>query len=418
MSRPTSRYSDQPPPPPLPNGPRPSTVPYHFSAGDQSQNITNPQSSFSFTPSNSAPQYPVVTDHYRPSRTGQYDLEEARRVRDGAVSRPGRNAREEYRRQSNRSSRGRGNYRHRATADRPLLNFQRGNTPEQLMGMNDHQEVEKRFLDIDDMSDSAEEAMEESDQDEYQPPLEVAIPTNGSQARLPSSTGEATMGGTHEAAAHGPTKAAIAERLSIPKWSNPEYYTALPPPDESQRKKRDVVKLIRKARVAVGRNTTSANQVVANDDFISFDMGENHSDSDADVADTAEMPRSNGLGVPGAPVGPRSVGSYRPTLSLGHAPGTNGEVLSAEKLGPPPSNAIINKPNLAQSAIENPTGSLKRKRGENAVAPEPLRRPKRKKGTAPFSNGYVLEEWAPGDGVNAVPWVSIDHRFTDNAGFR
>lgn len=35
----------------------------------------------------------------------------------------------------------------------------------------------------------------------------------------------------------------------VPRWSNPDPYTALPPPDESTRKKKDMVHLIRKARV-------------------------------------------------------------------------------------------------------------------------------------------------------------------------
>jgi len=393
-------YPDRAPPPPLPSGPPPSTGPYQFGAGNLSQN-TNQQNGFSFTSGNSAPQYPVATDQYRPSRTGHYNLEESPRARVDGPSRSGRYRR----REPNRPGRGRGSYHHRATADRPLLNFQRGNTPEQLLGMNDHQEVEKRFLDIDDMSDSAEEAMDESDLDEYEPPLKIAVSTIGR-----------TVIGTREAGVHVPTEATITQSISIPKWSNPEYYTALPPPDESQRKKRDVVKLIRKARVAIGKSTSSANQVAANDDFISFAMEEYHSESD--VGDIAELPRSQGRGVPGAPSGPRSVGNYGPAMSLGHAPGTNGEVLSTQKLGPPPSNVTLNKPKLAQQAIENPIGNLKRKRSENAVAPEPLRKPKRKKGTAPFSNGYVLEEWVPGDGTNAIPWLSQDHRFTENAGFR
>jgi non-canonical poly(A) RNA polymerase PAPD5/7 len=43
------------------------------------------------------------------------------------------------------------------------------------------------------------------------------------------------------------TKAPAAD--SVPKWSNPDPYTALPPPGASQSKKKDVVQLIRKSRV-------------------------------------------------------------------------------------------------------------------------------------------------------------------------
>ncbi|KAK5957114.1 hypothetical protein OHC33_001483 [Knufia fluminis] len=55
------------------------------------------------------------------------------------------------------------------------------------------------------------------------------------------------------------------------KWSNPDPYTALPPPTETTGKRVDVLKLIRKARNdPVGQNSTSADQ----EDFISFDTAD------------------------------------------------------------------------------------------------------------------------------------------------
>lgn len=57
-----------------------------------------------------------------------------------------------------------------------------------------------------------------------------------------------------------------------PKWSNPDPYTVLPPPDESRAKRVDVVKLIRKARVEAAQNKPAEGDAVAdNEDFISFD---------------------------------------------------------------------------------------------------------------------------------------------------
>lgn len=64
---------------------------------------------------------------------------------------------------------------------------------------------------------------------------------------------------------------APASAPPAPKWSNPDPYTVLPPPDDSQSKKVDVVKLIRKARVS--ENATQAGKadaVASNEDFISF----------------------------------------------------------------------------------------------------------------------------------------------------
>lgn len=93
-----------------------------------------------------------------------------------------------------------------------------------------------------------------------------------------------------------------------PKWSNPDPYTSLPPPDESQHKRVDVVKLIRKAKL---ENTMSqakeTDAVTANDDFISLGM------TDGAAEDFAE---EVGAQAPyNAPRGPRSMESNDPTLA-------------------------------------------------------------------------------------------------------
>lgn len=56
-----------------------------------------------------------------------------------------------------------------------------------------------------------------------------------------------------------------------PKWSNPDPYTALPPPPEATGKRTDVVKLIRKAKISDDLDKESAD-LAKNADFISFDM--------------------------------------------------------------------------------------------------------------------------------------------------
>lgn len=83
---------------------------------------------------------------------------------------------------------------------------------------------------------------------------------------------------------------------SAPKWSNPDPYSVLPPSDDPARKRKDVVKLIRKARVSATQASETANAVTANDDFISFG-GDNDIDQvDHDMFDAPE----------GAPIGPRA----------------------------------------------------------------------------------------------------------------
>ncbi|KAE8349126.1 hypothetical protein BDV28DRAFT_160752 [Aspergillus coremiiformis] len=89
------------------------------------------------------------------------------------------------------------------------------------------------------------------------------------------------------------TVASVPTPPPAPKWSNPDPYTVLPPPDESQSKKVDVVKLIRKARIAASAQPVKTDAVADNEDFISF----------GDLVDEEER---NHQPPQDAPVGPRS----------------------------------------------------------------------------------------------------------------
>lgn len=152
-----------------------------------------------------------------------------------------------------RSDRGRSrpprefSFRHSApkTAARPLLQTHRETTPEMLGGSKNEEDKSRKFLSVDDITDSDEAEMDVSSADD-------------------------------DEAAHPRKKRAVEVEekpvAAAPKWSNPDPYTALPPPDESQNKRKDVVKLIRKARI---QSTTPQqpevnNAVVSNEDFISF----------------------------------------------------------------------------------------------------------------------------------------------------
>ncbi|KAK3332380.1 hypothetical protein B0T19DRAFT_101613 [Cercophora scortea] len=91
---------------------------------------------------------------------------------------------------------------------------------------------------------------------------------------------------------------------SVPKWSNPDPYTALPPETASLVKKKDVVQLIRKARVQKGAKESLPAETA---DFISCDF--DSSDDDLEVitpVDTNGAGRRDAPGVAGAPTGPRS----------------------------------------------------------------------------------------------------------------
>lgn len=134
--------------------------------------------------------------------------------------------------------------RYPKTASRPLLMSKKETTPEFLGGSKEDEANAKTFMPLDNITDSDEAEMDVSSADE-----ESSQPPRKKQAVESPS---------------GPAPAA-------PKWSNPDPYTVLPPPDESQSRKVDVVKLIRKARLQPSQpKTEEKNAVASNDDFISF----------------------------------------------------------------------------------------------------------------------------------------------------
>ncbi|KAF4983479.1 hypothetical protein FDECE_17303, partial [Fusarium decemcellulare] len=152
-----------------------------------------------------------------------------------------------------RSSRGRGRGRGGRRwqppphpSERALVNGATANLPEERLG----EEGAAKFRDIDELSDDDELEMDISESSETEGPSKKRAKTNDD-----SGSGDAA-----------------------PKWSNPDPYTALPCPDESTRKKRDMVKLIRKARVE--DNAAKAAASTEAEDFISFDLTEDEESSD------------------------------------------------------------------------------------------------------------------------------------------
>ncbi|KAK2848536.1 hypothetical protein FQN49_005630 [Arthroderma sp. PD_2] len=216
----------------------------------------------------------------------------------------------------------------RATpSTRPLLRAKRETTPD-FMGGPDNEAPAKKFLAIENLTDSEEAEMDVSSADE--------------QAE-------------HDESAQPPRKKRAIEREPepappAPKWSNPDPYTVLPPEEERQGKKRDFVKLIRKARIAPVAISTAevSNPAVSNDDFISLgaeDLGLN-------------MPPE------GAPSGPRAAELERSDSALG---------------------------NRKRNRDDEITGPVKRG----------------KKGPKFFNaDGSTLDIWRPRGGQDPTPWFN------------
>lgn len=69
---------------------------------------------------------------------------------------------------------------------------------------------------------------------------------------------------------------------SVPKWSNPDPYTALPPTEDADKKKKDMVQLIRKARIESLGARTSLAAPGADQDFLGFGSDSDESQDDSD----------------------------------------------------------------------------------------------------------------------------------------
>ena len=389
----------------------------------------NPQNNFSFQMNNAAPQYPQGPQHFLPPTRPTQDGRPSKRFKHAEATRHGRDDR---RNQNERFQRAPAR-----AAERPLLHYQRGATPEQMPGMNDGQTTARRFLDADDLSDSEEEAMEVSDTEEI-----------GLQHEDTVADGETlNAGGVDRNVAQGNQTSQVNEdgqkqEKATPKWSNPEIFTALPPPDLGQRKKKDVLKLIRKARIVSQAEGKSSSQVAANDDFISFNFDDDDMEGDGEYS-RSRAHNGQGQGVPGAPNGPatrriavpigpkeRSNGLPAPSAprSFSHLqqlnshdanipPATGITSSDANRAGPSSRRVIAQpNPNNANSTIST-IGQKKRKFDEAEVTTRQGRPPppKRKKGA---SDGKVLSEWLCDPGDNPVPWVALAYNFGEHAGFR
>ena len=271
----------------------------------------------------------------------------------------------------------------RMASDRLFLKGNRAPTPELMPGMDEDDGHVVRFKPIEDVSDSDEAEMDLSDDenDDAQQPKKK-------QARAE-------------------TKAADGD--SVPRWSNPDPYTALPPPDETQRKKKDVVKLIRKARVAASSENASKTEADA-DDFISFDFGAQSDDLEDDDFTSADH---QGNGVPGAPTGPRSDNRYNAENQDTHFTPKFHVQDAKARLGTAPSHGK-NSSQVIDLTADPALGNRKRNIDDEIKGPPLIH--SSAKGKKPAASGRVLKEWEAKANVTSTPWVDIDHSDTAKMG--
>lgn len=274
-----------------------------------------------------------------------------------------------------------------------------------------------RFIDMDDVSDSDEQEMD------FDSDIENGVASEAENA---------------DAGEEPPRKKQMQERTaqeqvvatSIPKWSNPDPYTVLPPPDESQKRKKDVVKLIRKARISIKLDEATKNAVAKNDDFISLDFGgdEAGKKKPSKVKDRRSSSQ-NGITETssGSSSGPQPF-SHRQVFhdaASGGAPTSSGSTVSAKAVGPTrPGYQNDSKSNeeplevWPPPSVDAALGSRKRTH-EDEIKSLPSPPPPSRKGKLDALRelqSSVVPEWRPPRRANPVPWNIMDHSRTVNMG--
>ncbi|TID07332.1 Poly(A) RNA polymerase protein 1 [Colletotrichum higginsianum] len=291
--------------------------------------------------------------------------------------------------------RGRGAYQKIIPAERELLRARRdGVDDENLVAEGDGGIV---YRDVDELSDDEEADMEISD----------------------NSDGESGEPSTKRARRSGNDESGN----SIPKWSNPDPYTALPPPDAAERKKKDMVKMIRKARV----DETAADKLAASteaEEFISFDLDEpgGNDNGNADEEEEIILPPSEPPSPPSPPPpppphpAPPAQASHDiareppsgPRADRDSRPAPNASAASTAPSTPANKpSSLPPKPLVADDAL----GSRKRT-ADDHIKP-PTYGPLKKVNRMPVG-GAILPEWQVTKDEDPTPWIQADHSKTSD----
>lgn len=329
---------------------RPNDAQSQHQSGGQNRGHTD----FTFSAGGPGPQFPPAgpaadsrsARKNKRSRGGsgpsQHNHRDSERSANSTSSHPG------GRRNQNSYQRGgrRPPYRKKAPHERPLLQSRDDTTSEHILGFTDGS---NKFLNVDDLSEEEADMELETDNGSGESAASDP-PAHHKMARRQSST--------------------RADGDSVPRWSNPDPYTVLPPPDETTGKKRDVVQLIRKAKNQASEKAASSNAVIANDDFISFGLDEDEPEDNEHPMWALNNYALRGSLNEAVPTGPASMAPDQKYLQRGPEP------LSLPRKPPP------------QPQHPGPKAH-KRKRGE-------------------FEGG-ILQEWLADSFTDTAPWAT-DYR--------
>jgi non-canonical poly(A) RNA polymerase PAPD5/7 len=192
-------------------------------------------------------------------------------------------------------------------------------------------------------------------------------------------------------------KAKLAtDGTAVPKWSNPEYLTALPPPESSSGPKKDIVQVIRKAKNESVSRQVVENAMTNNVDFISF---EDHGD-DITSSDPSSSASDEGYGL-----------SRRKPLN-DHGQPHSGQpapvplaarISKADVPSPTPPQGLVIPTDEEVLAL---SGALKK--GQKR---------KRAEQSGEIEVGDIVPEWQS-NGIDPTPWFRGGNNEYEDPGFR
>ncbi|KAI1175655.1 hypothetical protein F4777DRAFT_549448 [Nemania sp. FL0916] len=283
-------------------------------------------------------------------------------------------------------------------ADRLLLSTRFDEQSEMMLG---DKAVRATYRDVDELSDSDE--------------IDMDISDNGdSDARSNSAA---------RPAKRARTDAALAPAS---KWSNPDPYTALPPPETTRKK--DVVQLIRKARVEAEAKRPAVPTEAA--DFISCDFSDDdtasqvHGQVHGQVAGGGVEASSGPYSALKLPALLTNSKPHPQSLTLPPKPPVSVPPLVPQQTTtalplPPPSSAG-HQPGrtFVDLTPSNSLGNRKRTIDDEIVLPVKPPHTQLKKVNRMASGGTIDYFWKPAPGEDPCPWQVKDHSAVLNMGTR
>lgn len=196
------------------------------------------------------------------------------------------------------------------------------------------------------------------------------------------------------------TKVEATDASAAPKWSNPDPYTVLPPPETLGAPKKDIVQTIRKAK---NDQASKVDKVADNSDFISFNFDDDEEDASMDQP---SPPPAKSPARSGEPTFSHRDSFHRKT-STASTPQTNGA--SSTHFTP------INQRSQAPISISSDSDYARR---EPSVVAERVSRPPKRKSRDIRQLGDVTEDWQAIDSQPVAPWCTRDHSPTADVGLR